>query len=78
MGKQRKHHGRSAQQDRSGRGLNFARCACGKYSYATRALAKRAARQMGRSLRAYRCGDVWHLTSQDGKSAARWRDFHAG
>lgn len=38
---------------------------CGRARYATRGQARRAARIAvpGRRLRAYRCGDVWHLTS---------------
>lgn len=38
---------------------------CGRARYATRSQARRAARigMPGRRLRAYRCGDAWHLTS---------------
>lgn len=36
---------------------------CGRHSYSTRALARRAARALfpGKSLRAYPCGGYWHF-----------------
>jgi len=37
--------------------------ACGRYSYANRDQARSAARALfpGKSLRAYRCGQMWHF-----------------
>lgn len=51
---------------------------CGKHRFSSRAQAKRAARAMpGRyaKLRAYRCGDYWHLTSA-GTSTTEWYRRH--
>lgn len=61
----------------SGRGWDLVKrtCAgCGKRCYATRADAKRAGRQIGGHARAYRCGDWWHLTSQDTETVTRYRE----
>lgn len=43
---------------------------CGRARYTTRRTARRAARiaAPGIRLRAYRCGDAWHLTSPAGRS----------
>lgn len=37
-------------------------CTCGNDRYASKKVAKRAARQLhpGKNLRAYKCGDYWH------------------
>ncbi|WP_433235412.1 hypothetical protein ACQPYK_25295 [Streptosporangium sp. CA-135522] len=41
---------------------HFGACTCGSYRYASKKIAKLAARQIhpGRNLRAYRCGNYWH------------------
>lgn len=54
--------------------------ACGKKCYPSKRVAKSMARRLypGTSVRAYQCGDYWHLTSQSGKSTAAWRDYLAG
>ena len=54
--------------------------ACGKRSYATRSAARLTARiaHPGRRLRAYRCGDRWHLTSQSTRRTAWWRNRTQG
>ena len=49
---------------------------CGKKRYATRGDAKRAARQShGGRARVCKCGEWWHLTSQDAETAARYREM---
>lgn len=60
-----KHGARSESQREAFSSLATGACAqCGKWSYPTREVAKRAARQFtGIRKRAYRCGDSWHLTS---------------
>ena len=65
-------------KDRSGSLRALAACpACGKLMYATRRDAKAAARQHdardGR-MRAYLCGDFWHLTSDTAAAWYRERD----
>ncbi len=66
----------AAPQDN--RGWNLVQVTCpsdGKKCYATRSDAKRAARQFhGGQARVYRCGEWWHLTSQDAETAARYRE----
>ncbi|HWM96706.1 MAG TPA: hypothetical protein VNO54_06580 [Streptosporangiaceae bacterium] len=72
------HEQRSA--DRAGRNLSPGTCPeCGKHCYPTRAEAKRAARQKAqrRKTNAYRCGDFWHLTSQDYATKV-WHREHRG
>lgn len=46
---------------------------CGRRSYASRPLAKRAARAMfpGQSLRPYRCGHYWHFGPIQRKAEAQ-------
>ena len=56
---------------------------CGKIKYGSRKKAKAAARRMSmngvsRVMRAYRCGDWWHLTSQSAERAAAWREYDSG
>jgi hypothetical protein len=55
---------------------------CGKKSYLTRREAKRAAAQaLGRGVkltRAYRCGEYWHLTSQDAATVTAHRERSQG
>lgn len=46
------------------RGMTTASCPdCGKVRYLTRADAKRSARRQSRRMRAYRCGQFWHLAT---------------
>ena len=61
-------HERRPEPSRAGTNLSTSTCPeCGKRCYPTRADAKRAARQQKqrRATNPYRCGDWWHLTSQD-------------
>ena len=55
--------------------------ACGKHCYRTRSDAKRAIAQIrSRGVhvtRAYRCGDFWHLTSQDTAATTHHREESA-
>jgi len=65
--------------DFGGKGLFIATCPdCGKRRYRSRRDAKQEARQMlARGIvvtRAYRCGDYWHLTSQDTGTTTRQRE----
>jgi hypothetical protein len=59
----------------------FLTCPCGKRAYTSRAVARRAARIVypGRKMRAYECRAApwWHLTSQDARRVAWWRDRDA-
>lgn len=49
--------------------------ACGKCCYQRRKTARLAARRLhpGKHMRAYRCGDYWHLTSRFAREKARAR-----
>lgn len=49
---------------------------CGKVGYPSRDIAKQVARirYPGSLLRAYKCGDLWHLTSQDTATVTFWRE----
>jgi len=55
-------------------------CWCGKIRYQTRRKAKRAGRELrgkgygGGVWRAYRCGEFWHLTTQDTATITRYRE----
>jgi hypothetical protein len=64
----------------------FLTCPCGKRAYTSRAVARRAARILypGARMRAYACradagrsGPWWHLTSQDARRVAWWRERDA-
>jgi hypothetical protein len=66
------------QRDKSPRGGN-AGAPCpedGKIRYYSRRDALRFGRQApgGRKLRAYRCGEFWHLTSQDTTQVTWYRE----
>ena len=66
--------------DRRGTNLSPGTCAsCGKLIYPSRRAAKAKGRQLypGVLMRAYRCGGSWHLTSQDGAAAVRYRGYRA-
>ena len=54
----------------------FTCAACGKRGYASRDQAEKAARLLhpGERMRAYQCGPLWHLTSQDAATAAWYRE----
>ena len=61
--------------------LPIATCAeCGKRAYTSKTSAKNAARVLypGERMRVYKCGQWWHLTSQDAARAAEFRDRAAG
>lgn len=45
---------------------------CGKVRHLSRPAAKRSAKMQGRRMRAYRCGDFWHLTSYQPHGRAAW------
>ena len=65
--------------DRAGVNLHMGTCpACGKYCYPDRRAAKRRARQdRARGLtttRVYKCGDYFHVTSQDTATTTRYRE----
>jgi hypothetical protein len=55
---------------------------CGKVCYLTRRAARRAASQLplrpGSKLRAYPCGQYWHLTSQPTGVLTGWREWEGG
>ena len=53
---------------------------CGKQAYTSKGSAKNAARVLypGQRVRAYRCGEWWHLTSQDAARTAEMKDRSAG
>lgn len=58
-------------------GIPVSRCPdCGKVSYPSRSGARRSARFLypGRRMRTYRCGTMWHLTSQNARTVTAWRD----
>jgi hypothetical protein len=59
----------------------FLTCPCGKRAYTSRAVARRAARILypGVRMRTYECrsGPWWHLTSQNARRVAWWRDRDA-
>ena len=57
----------------------------GKIRYYTRQQAKAEiarirgkGRGLGVKLRAYRCGDFWHVTSQSSETVAAYRDYDRG
>lgn len=59
----------------------FATCAdCGKRAFTSKTAAKRGARVLypESRMRVYRCGEWWHLTSQDAARAAEMRGRAAG
>lgn len=63
--------------------LSGARCPdCGKVRYVSRRAARKAASQLpqsqGRRMRAYKCGEFWHLTSQGTAKVTYFRDQDRG
>lgn len=61
-------------------GVITARCpACGKIRYLSRKDA-RVQRKLwpGVRLHAYRCGDFWHVTTEDSATTAAYKDVEAG
>lgn len=70
-------HQRRPEPDRRGTNLKWAGCAaCGKYSYPSRKAAKTRARQLypGETMRVYRCGDAWHMTSTSTADTTYYRE----
>ena len=52
---------------------------CGKKCYRSKGEARRAARQIyGQAYRVYRCGELWHMTSQSAAAAERHREARQG
>ena len=81
MSRQGKHVPRSQIRRHQAATLrNLGSCpACGKIRFESRRDAKAdAARQAGvggpQQLRAYQCGDYWHLTSQDAATRTAYRE----
>ena len=60
---------------------NYVKCfTCGKVAYPSKAIAKRCARLLyqGQHMRAYKCGQWWHLTSQDTDTTTQYREHADG